>query len=165
MVDDKAKIKEILKIGIVTEINGERFYRNFAQMVTLSETKGKIEHLAHDEVIHRQVLEKIYSEQFHSRPEDLPDKGIGVFEKVLHGHRLSKEATVPGLLDIAIEAESATRDYYADGEKIIPDESVKAVFRRLALEEDGHFNLLTAEKNALSGLEWFNAGASGEFEY
>ncbi|MBD3234582.1 MAG: hypothetical protein GF315_12725 [candidate division Zixibacteria bacterium] len=165
MSEKKDKIAEILKIGIATEINGERFYRGFASKVTREETRKKIQNLGDDEIIHKQVLEKIYEDIFNSKPSNIPPKGIGIFEKALKGTRISDDISVPDLLDIAIEAEAASRDYYDEGEKSTEDESVKAVFRRLAEEEDGHFNLLTAEKTALAGLDWFAAGSSGQFEH
>ncbi len=165
MPENKEKIGEILKIGIATEINGERFYRDFASKVTREETRKKIQSLGDDEIIHKQVLEKIYKDIFDSEPTDIPPEGIGIFEKALKGFRVSDDISVPDLLDIAIEAEAASRDYYDEGEKSAEDEKVKAVFRRLAEEEDGHFNLLTAEKTALAGLDWFAGGASGQFEH
>ncbi len=161
----KDNIASILKIGIATEMNGERFYRRFAERVTREETKNKLESLASDEARHRKILVDIYRGYFGTEPTDIPKEGIGVFEKVLKEDRLSDDVTVPGLLNIAIEAEASSRDYYMEGEKNTKDEEIKKVFGRLADEEDGHFNLLTAEKSALAGIDWYSIGSSGEFEH
>ncbi|MBD3168361.1 MAG: hypothetical protein GF307_02685 [candidate division Zixibacteria bacterium] len=165
MSDTDRKIDEILKIGLATEVNGHKFYKGFAERVTREETRDKINTLADDEIKHREVLEKIYRDYFKKDPDNLPEKGLGIFEKALEGHRVTTDITAPALLDIAIEAESASRDFYMDGEKSAESQELKEIFRRLADEEDGHFNLLTAEKNALAGLDWFAIGASGDFEY
>ncbi|MCP4633687.1 MAG: ferritin family protein [candidate division Zixibacteria bacterium] len=165
MTDDDKKIDEILKLGIATEINGGRFYDGFAKLVTHEEAKQKLERLASDEVKHRKVLENIYNRYFKKDPTDIPEKGIGVFARAFENRKLRKSISAPDLLDMAIEAESASHDFYAEGAKSTSDEKVKEVFLRLADEEDSHYNILMAEKSALSGLDWFMSGSSGIFEH
>jgi rubrerythrin len=165
MTKTDTKIDEILKIGIATEINGYNFYTEFAERVTRQETKNKIKTLAGDEKKHREILENIYREYFNTEPSDIPGKGMGVFMKALKDRKLTVDISAPGLLDIAIEAESASHDFYAEGADAAADEKVKEVFNRLAEEENSHFELLTAEKTALAGLDWYLGGSAAEFEY
>ena len=165
MNDTDRKIDEIIKIGLATEVNGYNFYKGFAKRVTHEETRDKINVLAGDEISHKEVLEKIYRDYFKKEPDNIPEKGIGIFEKALKGKIVNTDITTPALLDIAIEAESASRDFYMQGEKDADNEDLKDIFRRLADEEDGHFNLLTAEKTALAGLNWYAVGDSGYFEH
>ena len=165
MTESDKKIDEILKIGIATEINGHRFYTDFAKRVTHEETRTKIEVLANDELRHREILERMYRDYFHQEPTDIPEKGIGVFIKALKNRQLTTEISAPGLLDIAIEAESASCEFYTEGGKMATDDEIKSIFKRLADEEDGHFNLLTAEKNILAGIDWFAGSDGAPFEH
>jgi rubrerythrin len=68
-------------------------------------------------------------------------------------------------INLAIEAELAATKYYREERELIDDPKFRKLFDRLAEEEHGHFEILQAEKEALSGnYSWFALGAGAEME-
>ena len=62
-------------------------------------------------------------------------------------------------INLAIEAELAATNYYQKHMESIEDQDLKNIFNRLADEEHTHYELLMAEREALSGnYNWFGYG-------
>jgi rubrerythrin len=74
--------------------------------------------------------------------------------------------TAAEALDIGIKAEKEAYEFYNKSASETRDPDAKKMFLMLAEQEDRHFNLLTAEKQALTGqFYWFDVGTPGMMEY
>ncbi len=69
-------------------------------------------------------------------------------------------------LDIGIKAEKEAYEFYSKSAEDTQDPDAKKMFLMLAEQEDRHYNLLTAEKQALTGqFYWFDLDTPGVMEY
>ena len=69
-------------------------------------------------------------------------------------------------LNLAIEAELAATRYYQEERDLVDDPTFQQIFDQLADEEHGHFELLQAEKEALSGnYSWFGYDEGAPLEH
>lgn len=156
MSDPKQEMAEILKIGIKTEIEGQNFYMRMAQMIENPEIKKRVQMMAADEVIHEKRLRDLYSKMIGGDAGQLPKEGADIFKSVF-GDRKLDERDKFEFLDLAIESELKAAKLYKDGEQKSDDPAVRKVFAELVAEEDGHYNMLMAEKESLRGnIDWFS---------
>lgn len=164
MTDVNKQIEDIIKIGIKTEIEGQHFYSELAQKVKNADARKKIEMLAMDEVNHERTLRALYKELVGKDVSDLPDQGLGIFKDAFGDGPLA-EADKFRLIELAMEAERFTARHYKDGESKATDAHIRKVFAELTAEEDGHYNMLAAEREALRGnISWFSYGDSAMME-
>lgn len=155
MADVNKDIEDIIKIGIKTEIEGQYFYSTLAQQVKNPEARKKIEQLAMDEVNHERRLRDLYKQFVGQDVADLPPQGLAIFKNAF-GDRPLAEADKFRLIDLAMEAERLTAVHYKNGESKTKDPRTRAVFAELVAEEDGHYDTLAAEREALRGnINWF----------
>jgi rubrerythrin len=154
---EKLTIEDILGMAVRTEIQGRKFYLKLAEQVTNSEVKSKIVSLADDEKRHERIIVDLYRQILGKEPRDLPDKGVPDILSAIQSMNIKEKTELLQLLDMAIEAELISAKFYARGARITDDSKTVKVFEQLAEEEDGHYNMLMAEKSALSGdLYWFS---------
>lgn len=91
--------------------------------------------------------------------------GLSVLTEIFRKGQVSELKNEMEFLNLAIEAEIAATKYYQTQRDLIDDEQFTAIFDRLAEEEHGHFELLMAEREALSGnYSWFGYGDSSPME-
>ncbi len=155
MTEFAKDIEDIIKIGIKTEIEGQYFYSTLAQQVKNPDAKKKIEQLAMDEVSHERRLRELYKVHVGKEVGDLPAQGLAIFKDAF-GDRPLAEADKFRLIELAMEAERLTAKHYKNGEGKARDPKVRAVFTELVAEEDGHYDMLAAEREALRGnINWF----------
>jgi len=121
--------------------------------------------LADDEKRHERIVCDFYRQILGREPRDLPEKGVPDIVKAIKSMNLTDKTQLMQLLDMAIEAELLAAKFYARGAKLTDDSKTRKAFEELAAEEDGHYNMLVAEKSALSGgLYWFSMGDTGIME-
>ncbi len=164
MSDVNKDIADIIKIGIKTEIEGQKFYSALAQKIKNPEARKKIEALATDEVSHERRLRELYKQHLGTEPTDLPAEGLAIFKDAF-GDKPLEEADKFRLLELAIEAERLTAVHYKKGEDKTDNPATRKVFAELVAEEDGHFNMLMAEREGLRGnIHWFTYDDSAMLE-
>lgn len=162
---EKLTIEDILGMAVRTEIQGRKFYLELSEQVTNPEVKKKIVSLADDEKRHEKIVVDFYRKILGKEPRNLPDKGVPDIVKAIGSMNLKEKTQLLELLDMAIEAELISAKFYARGARITDDSKTRKTFEELAAEEDGHYNMLVAEKSALSGdLYWFSMGDTGIME-
>ena len=99
----------------------------------------------------------LYRQILKTEPRDLPSEGIPDILDAIRTMDVTEKTELLKLLDLAMEAELLSAKFYARGAKISDDIKTRKVFDELAREEDGHYNMLAAEKSSLSGdLYWFS---------
>lgn len=156
MSDSKQEMAEILKVGIKTEIEGQNFYTTMAQKIKNPDVKKKVEMMAADEVIHEQRLRELYDKLIGGDTGQLPKHGMNIFKDVFGDREMSEEDKFK-FIDLAMESELKAAKLYKEGEDKASDAAVRNVFAELVAEEDGHYNMLAAEREALRGnVAWFS---------
>ncbi len=164
MADVNKQIEDIIKIGIKTEIEGQHFYSTLAQQVKNPDSRKKIESLAMDEVNHERTLRALYKKFVGKDVSELPAEGLAIFKNAF-GDRPLAEADKFRMIELAMEAERLTAKHYKDGEAKATDPQTRKVFAELTAEEDGHYDMLAAEREALRGnINWFSYEGSGMME-
>jgi rubrerythrin len=127
--------------------------------------KRKLECLRDDEIRHKETLLKIYEMYVGGPIGKLPAKGINALAQVFKKGHLMEKTSEMEFLNLAIDAELAATKYYREERDIVDDVKFRKLFDRLSEEEHGHYEILQAEKDAISGnYHWFSIGASAEME-
>jgi len=146
------RIVEVLNTAIKMEEEGHAFYMKAASMTESQVGREMYETLAQDEVRHKLLLEGLKRK---ATPElkdlDLPlpkDRLKSVFSSV---RARIKEHVVPtsddiSALSFAMGKETESYEMYRDAAADSVDSKVKAVFERMAQEENQHFEILQDTK-------------------
>lgn len=156
MSKTKEQIAATLKTAIRGEEDGYHFYDLVAKKATNPEAKRKLEGLRDDEIRHNETLRAFYAKYVGGEIGKLPEKGLSVLSDVFRKGHVHDLKTEMEFINLAIEAELAATRFYQAERNLIDDEEFGKVLDSLAEEEHGHFELLQAEKDALSGnYSWF----------
>jgi len=160
-LQDKSELAQLLKTAIKGEEDGYKFYNLLAEKTENVDAKRKLENLRDDEVGHKNTLLEIYKNLVGGEVGELPDKGLTALAEVFRKGHLDELKSEREFINLAIEAELAATNFYQEQSKKTEDPKFKAVFERLADEEHRHYELLMAEREALSG-NYFWFGYDGE---
>jgi rubrerythrin len=155
-------IRDALVRAIYAEIGAGNFYTHMAERISNPEGSRRFEELAGDERGHRQTLEgwyeRIVGEAFEVDEEAVKASEIGDIA-------IDRQAGALEALDIAIDAEAKARSFYLEQAQKAQDAEMRSMFERLADQEQGHYNLLSAERNAVvGGFYWFDMDSAGFLE-
>jgi rubrerythrin len=160
-VGPEVTVLEALATAIYNEQSAFDFYTGLSGIIKNESGKEKFKFLAADEKRHRELLEAHYKKvtggkEFHFDPAKLKTIKVEVRDNT----------TASEALDIGIKAEKEAYEFYRKSAGETRDPDAKKMFLMLAEQEDRHFNLLTAEKQALTGqFYWFDIGTPGMMEY
>jgi rubrerythrin len=165
MAKNTIEAQNLLKQAVKSEIDGRRFYLYLAGKASNDEAKRKLTNLADDEARHEKALLGIYKKVYGEVLTGLPEKGISVLSKFFENPEGREEMSEMQYIDLAIEAELAATNFYkAESEKATSEEFRK-IYETMAVEEFCHYELLQAEKSALSGdYYWFSFGDTTPME-
>jgi rubrerythrin len=165
MAKTKQQIATILKKAIKGEEDGYFFYNLLAKRATNAAARRKLEGLRDDEIRHKETLYKLYYKHVGGEIGRLPAKGINALAQVFKKGHLMELRSEMEYLNLAIEAELAATKYYREERELVDDAKFQKLFDKLSEEEHGHFELLQAEKDAISGnYHWFSIGTGAEME-
>ena len=165
MAERKVDFREALSGAIYKEIGARDFYNRIAKRISNPEGRIKFEQLSADEEGHREKLSswflKLVGEEFVPSNEEIKNSEIKEFP-------IDESAGALKVLEIATQAEAeASRFYGEQAERAAEagNEKLKSLFLELAAEEQGHYNLLTAERNSLiGGFYWFDMDSTSFME-
>jgi rubrerythrin len=152
---------EALSVAIYNEQSAFDFYTKLSDTIKNQSGKEKFKFLASDEKRHRELLEGYYQKISGGKgfPFD-PDKVKTVNVDV------RDNATASEALDVGIKAEKEAYEFYSKSAEEAKDHEAKKMFLMLAEQEDRHFNILMAEKQALIGqFYWFSLDTPGIMEH
>jgi rubrerythrin len=160
--DTGSEMKQAIELAIYREIGARDFYRRIADQIKNAEGIEKFRQLSDDEEGHRVKLEswfkRLYETDFEADPEGIKQSEIGDYP-------IEKETGALEALDIAIEAEAKAQEYYTAQSEKAESAELREMFRSLADEERGHYNLLEAERNSLiGGFYWFDMDSTSFLE-
>jgi rubrerythrin len=153
---EKMSLQEIVRYAIASEDAAGNYYRSLVKFLKPNELiSHKFEFLAMEEDIHRKVLVQLYEQMFGAQKYQgvfgvkgyVFPKGLPPLEGAI------KVKTVENLLealDIAMLSEDRAHNIYKFLSK--KDKEHRALFERLAMLEQGHYNILKAEKMLCEGV-------------
>ena len=151
---------EILKIGIYNEVSARDFYLMMSGIIKDVSGRKKFLNLADDEKRHRETLEDWYKKESGGKVFPFDPKKVKKIRVEVKDHTSAFEA-----IDIALEAERQAYLFYKEAAKRSKDEKGREMFKKLADEEDGHYQKLSAERNAIAGgFYWFGLDQSAPLE-
>ena len=150
---------EVLSLGIYNEISAYDFYIRVSQSIANPSGQEKFRFLASDEKRHRETLEEWYEKES-GKKFILDSSKVKKIDVKIKDTTSAFEA-----INIALEAERQAYLFYTDAGKKTKNGDAKKMLVVLAKEEDGHYQKLSAERNALSGgFYWFDIQGSGFVE-
>jgi rubrerythrin len=165
MANNRDKIADVLKRAIKGEDDGFFFYSLLAEKVTNFDAKRKVENLRDDEARHKRVLLDVYQKYIGGEVGRLPEKGLSVLSDIFARGGVADLKSEMEFINLAIEAELAATRYYQTERGLVEDPEFHAIFDSLADEEHRHYELLMAERQALSGnYYWFSYDSTSPME-
>jgi len=151
---------EILEMGIYNEVSARDFYLSMGKKMKDTSGKKKFELLADDEKRHREILEDWYRKESGGKDFTFNGEKVKRITIEVKDHTSAFEA-----IDLALEAERQAYLFYSEAAKRAKEEKAKEMFMKLAEEEDGHYQKLSAERNALAGgFYWFGLDQAAPLE-
>jgi rubrerythrin len=162
LLNDKATL---LRHAIKGEEEGYNFYHLLAQQAVNREAKKRLEILRDDENRHKAILTNLFHKHVGPDLGNLPEKGGGPLAQVFDKGKLKIFKSEVEYINIGIEAELATIKFYKAGMDIVGDKDFANILYQLAEEENGHYEILMAEREALAGnYYWFASDSSAPME-
>ncbi len=153
-LSDKAGL---LKSAIKGEVDGYTFYNLLAEKSQNREAKKRLEGLRDDEKRHKTILVELYRKHVGGDLGELPEKGIGPLATVFDKGKLKRLKSEMEYINLAIEAELAATKFYLEGSRQTKDPDFRDILQDLSEEENGHYEVLMAEKQAMGGnYYWFD---------
>ena len=166
MEHTKEEIAVILKKAIKGEVDRFNFYQLLAEKSDDVQAKKILGKLCDDESRHKDILIELYKKYVSEELGELPEKGIDSLSEVIKKGTTIGKSTEVDLINFAIEAEIAATKYYKDNGDLIPDSKFKEEFAQLAQEEHDHYDMLIAEREAMSGNHhWFSYDNDSPMEH
>jgi rubrerythrin len=157
-----AEFEQALTGAIYKEIGARNFYERIAKRISNPEGREKFTQLSRDEEGHREKLTNWYERMFE---RDFPVSEEEVRASEIKEFQIDESSGALKALDIAIVAESEANRFYREQADQVEDEELRRLFSQLAAEEQGHYNLLQAERNALiGGFYWFDMDSTSFLE-
>ena len=142
---------DALKVALKIEDDGRRFYRQAARKSENNLTKQLFTNLADQELVHKQIFQKIYhavvgGEEFPELvlPVGEAKKARGIFAEAMKeiGIAIKPSLSEQEAVKIAMEKEIKSRDFYIGHAQEIQNPVEKKFYDNLAGEEQGHYLLL-----------------------
>lgn len=152
---------DVVNFAIRIEENGERFYREAAEIIANQPVKELFERLAKEETAHRKTFERLLSGLGDYRPPEtyegeylayLKDfiDGKAVFKDDQKIPELAKASSIAAALDFAIQREMDSILYYQEIRMFVGARHSEAI-DLIIDEERMHFALLSKLRRAATG--------------
>jgi rubrerythrin len=145
-----------LQMAIQTEIDGHNFYRSFAERSEDPNAQAMFERLAHDEIVHLELLRntKAMLEESgkwaHYQAADLDlIKSAPIFSRERVAQNVVAYTSDLSALRVAYLIEKDAVDFYTHAAQQTDDPNGQRMFNDLAKMEKSHLNLLESEYNFL----------------
>jgi rubrerythrin len=162
ILEDK---RTLLKAAIKGEVDGYTYYNLLAEKTENKDAKRRLENLRDDEKRHKAILVDLYGKHIGGPIGELPEKGIGALATVFDKGKLKRLKTEQEYINLAIEAELASMKFYKESAEKIDDDEFRKILDNLSEEENSHYEILMAEKEAMAGnYYWFSAGDTAPME-
>ncbi len=155
----------LLKHAIMSEIEGYTFYDLLSKEAVNKEAQKRLEGLRDDEKRHREILKSLYEKHVGGTLGQLPLEGITPLAKAFDSGKLKKFNTEIEYINLAIDAELEATKFYKEGAEAVDDAEFSKVLNDLSDEENSHYEILMAEREALAGnYHWFSINGTAPME-
>ncbi|MCX6827360.1 MAG: ferritin family protein [candidate division Zixibacteria bacterium] len=155
----------LLRSAIKSEEDGYTFYSLLSKKAINPEAKSRLEHLRDDEKRHKSVLLGLFKKYVGGGIGNLPAKGIGPLNSVFEKGKLKKLKSEMEYINLAIKTELAAARFYKEGIVAIKDKEFADILYQLSEEENSHYEILIAEREAMAGnYFWFSTDATSPME-
>lgn len=134
-------VETALEMALRSEIDAEKVYEKLHRMIGNFVLKEKIKFLMEEEKRHQDVIREVYSKLFQSQKIKNQEKGI--LPKLSIG--LNEEGSVIDLLELAVEAEQISEEFYDALSLEVENRKISEIFQYLSRMEHGHYSLLKGE--------------------
>ncbi|MCX6828579.1 MAG: ferritin family protein [candidate division Zixibacteria bacterium] len=159
---DKAAL---LKNAIKGEEDGIAFYDLLADRAVNPEARRRLENLRDDEKRHKSLLTNLYRKYVGGEIGALPAQGIGPLAKAFDKGKLKIFKSEMEYISLAIETELAATRFYKEGKEAIGEKEFAEILHQLSEEENSHYEILMAEKEAMAGnYHWFSSDFGAPME-
>ncbi len=145
-LDPRSKPEAILALGIKSEIDAARLYRQVRSQVRNTLLRQKLDFLIVEETHHRTVLEGLFRDRFGARKLVLPARS---FLSASLGP-LSRRLSVPRLFEAALKSEKISEDFYREAAAGSADPGGRKMLLYLSRVERSHFFMLKSEVDLLA---------------
>ncbi|NIM98308.1 MAG: hypothetical protein GTO24_09600 [candidate division Zixibacteria bacterium] len=160
-IKPEAEALEALSLAIYNEQSAFDFYTKLSDTIKNQSGKEKFKFLAADEKRHRELLEGHYKKVSGGKEFPFDSTKVKTIKVEVRDDTTASEA-----LDMGIKAEKEAYEFYKKSAEESRDPDAKKMFLMLAEQEDRHFNLLMAEKQALiDQFYWFSLDTPGMMEH
>ena len=146
VIDPSLTSLEIMGLAIKAEVTAADVYDRLAQRVRNWDLKEKLLFLKGEEEKHRAILEEMYAKSFPEVRLLLPPRSL--LPKV--DIALNESTPVPELLEIAMEWEKLSEEFYTDFARRAEDARGRGVLQYLSKMESGHYHLLKTERDFIT---------------
>lgn len=154
-------IHDVVNFAIRIEENGERFYREAAEIITNQAVRDLFQRLAREEIGHRKTFENLLSGLGDYRPPEtyegeylayLKDfiDGKAVFKEHPRIGDLAKASSTVGALDFAIQRELDSMLYYQEIKRFVDTKRGNTI-DLIIDEERKHFAILSKLRAEVAG--------------
>jgi rubrerythrin len=141
---------QAIREAVQFELNSFHFYKLARDRAKTPEQRATLERLYEAELDHLHELEEKYHAHLDRSVVELSGDENKLLENWLFkGIRVSEDAGVKDLYQIALEMEQRTRDHFRGLARSLPEGLEKELCEELAAEEDEHVELLLGEMGQL----------------
>lgn len=143
---NQASVQEIIRFAITIEEEGVVFYNKYSELAK-GDTKNLLIQLASDEKAHAEVFQRLLDELDASTDDYLFQEEVDTYfrsyaNNVAFNRRKEKLSSIKEVLQVAIETERLTTEFYRGLIPKTKDEKVLSVLTRLVEEESDHQQVL-----------------------
>jgi len=142
-------LKTLLLAAIKSEVESKEVYETLANRVKNSLLKDRLLFLAGEEDKHRAFLESYYKREFENEDIVLPEKSPVPLPHV----DPSENRLLSEIIEDAMKAELAAKDFYESLKHRVEDEETKNMLQILANMEQAHYEILSQELENLKRFE------------
>ncbi|UCD17127.1 MAG: ferritin family protein [Candidatus Zixiibacteriota bacterium] len=155
----------LLKYAIKGEETGYQFYDLLSEKAANPEAKKRLEHLRDDEKRHKATLLYTFRKHIGGEIGELPEYGLDALATVFEKGRLKDLKSEVEYINLAIDAELVATRFYKESMDAVDDKEFKDILFQLAEEENSHYEILMAEREALAGnYFWFATDGTAPME-
>ncbi|MGD9962837.1 MAG: ferritin family protein [Thermoplasmata archaeon] len=161
MEGGEGKAQEVLRDAIAMELEGKEFFERASRRMTRKRSKDMFTGLAVQERRHIDILShelrrledgRGWAGLEDAKTAQCPSSNSPVFSEEGAGRlKLNADAGELEVIDLGIEVEKNSIDYYRSASKASKDKNAREVFDWLVGEESGHLTILRAERDSRSG--------------
>lgn len=143
--DIKLKPHQVLAAAIHSEIDAAGFYRKLRSRIKNEVLLRKLDFLIFEEVKHRKILEKLFSQRFRGKSTAVPKSALMPPIRDSAGPRPS----VFDLFQAALTAEKEAEAFYNKAAKSVDDDLSRKLLAYLGRVERSHQSVLRSEIDLL----------------